>query len=318
MEKNYYIFEDVLTEHLFRHCALELSSASHSILESHGYSDYVSGIIQKLYKRINHDIGSMKINTNKTFIYDDMSLFSGTDVFFTGFKIIISVDYNEKYKTDESSGGYNDKGFLEYDGDIVKFCPDIIVYAKGSNNLGIRKVIGKTLGHEFTHAYNDYEMFINSKGKKRLGTSFLKGYSDMASNSPNPIENNIDKIIYFTDRSERNAHVAQLNQELERHKEPMFTELTFTDAIRSTETYKKLLDVIDALNILQNLASSDTSGKNRNDIIKVVNSLTGRKFRRFRSAFDFLRDRVVRSKMKIEEQAPKIAYDIYRKRKFKF
>ena len=32
-----HLFEDDLTEHLFRHCAVELSSATHSVLESHGY-----------------------------------------------------------------------------------------------------------------------------------------------------------------------------------------------------------------------------------------------------------------------------------------
>jgi len=319
-EKIDHLFEDVLTEHLFRHCAMELSSASYSVLESHGYVDNVADLIQALYKRINPDVGLMEENTENRFIYDDMSIFKGVDVFFTGFKITIIVDYNTSYKTDEISGLYNEKSLLRYDGDSVQFFPEIYIKVNGCDNLGIRRLIGKTLGHELTHAYNDYELFVNSGGKKRPGNSFMKGYSTIAKNSRNTIENYIDKIIYFTDRSERNAHVAQIRQELEHYRnvKAMFTALTFTRAIQSTETYKKLMSVIDMLNELQNLALSDTTGENSEDIVKVVNALTGNKFKKFRPAFNFLKDRVVKAKMKIEEQAPKIAYDIYLKDQFKF
>ena len=319
-EKVDHLFDDVLEEHLFRHCAMELSSASDSVLESRGYVDNVADLIQALYKRINPDVGFMKINTKQTFVYDDMDIFKGVDTFFDRFRITIVVNYNENYQETTSSGEYNDQSFIEYDGDSVCFWPEIFISVRGSDNLAIRRFIGKTLGHELTHAYNDYELFVNSKGKKRLGDSFLKGYSDIARGTSNTIEKNVDNIIYFTDRSERNAHIAQIRQELDSRKnyKQFFDALTFTEVIKSTETYKKFVEVIDMLNELQNLALSDTTGRNSEDIVKVVNALTGNKFKRFRQAFNFLKDRVAKTKMKIEDQSPKIAHDVYLKNKFKF
>ena len=310
------VYEDLFDEHLFRHCAIELSDAFTSILESHGYSDKVSGIIDALYTVINHDIGAMKFGEHKRFVYNDTSLFDNIDVFFTGFSLTLDVDYADDYKGYESRGKYNDRSKMLYKNGKVDFVPNIVVYAKGNDNLGIRRVIGKTLGHEFTHAYNDYEMFLDSGGTIRLKDAFMQGYWSAAQQSPNKIERFVDEIIYFTDRSERNAHIAQMKQELDNYDEPMFTAHTFTAAIQTTETYKKLRDVISALSMINDIVKKDPERKE--DVVKVVNSLTKRNFVKYKDAFLFLRDRVVRAKLKFDEQAPKIAYDVYREKMDKF
>ena len=307
-------FNDPLDEYLYRHFMVEQSGYKSSILESHGYKDNISDLVQALYKVVKPDIYSLNQGEEKVFTYSDMLIFDGVDVFFDGFRLTIDVTYSPNDVESNSSGKYNDKSLLEFVDGVVKFVPILSVKAIASNDIDLIRIIGKSIMHEFMHAYNDYEVFIESNGKKRLRDLFLKGYSSIAQNSPNDIENCIDKIIYFTDRSERNAHIGQLKHELETYTGSYGDASGVTKAIKATEAYSKLIDVIDALNTIQKIVSEDETDISRNNVIKVVNRITKNNFKRYRPAIDFLKDRVMSARQKFEEQSTKIAYDVFREK----
>lgn len=315
-------FDNLIDEHLFRHCMVEQSGYKTSILEAHGYQDNISDIVQALYEVIVPDICGLKEGERKIFKYDDMSLFKGIKVFFSGFNLMINVLCDPSKKGPFSEGYYNERSFLNFiDGKLV-FVPSISIKAVGPDDVSLIRVIGRSIAHEFMHAYNDYEIFIESEYKKRLDDSFLKGYSTVSKNSPNQIENFIDKIIYFTDRSERNAHIGQLKKELENYEGSFIDAVDVTNAIKSTETYKKLMEVMECLESIQMLVhvddSENGSKKRREQVIKVVNFLTKNNFKRYRPAIDFLKHRVMSAKQKFEEQSTKIAYDVFREKWGKF
>ena len=310
--------DSIFDDFLFRHVLIEMGSSVNRLLESHGYKDLVSGVVDILYKYISIDIENMKDGDACDFHYSNMSIFNGIDVFFSGYDVNVHVEYNSSYNGSNSIGEYDDNSKLIADGDNVEFHPEINISAKGNNKLEIRNRIAKTLGHELTHAYNDYDVFVGSEYKNRLGDLFLVRYNNKSQNSPNKIEAYIDEIIYFTDRCERNAHIAQLKQEMELYDRYMSDATDLYRLITMTETYKKLNRVIDDLSAIKKIVSDDQTGISRKDLVDVVNSLTGKEFKRFRPAFEFIRRRVLRAKMKFDEQAPKIAYDVYLNRKSKF
>jgi len=311
-------FDSLLDEHLYRHFMIEQSGYNSSILESHGYKDNISDIVQALYKVIKPDVYGMGHGDEKVFTYKDMSIFDGVDVFFTGFSLTIDITYGSEDIEPKSSGKYSEKSHIEFVDGSVRFVPIMFVRAVGPSDIDLIRIIGKSVSHELMHAYNDYEMFVTSGGKKRLGDAFLQGYSSIAQNSPNDIENCIDKIIYFTDRSERNAHIGQLKHELETYQGSYGDASGVTKAIKSTESYSKLTEAIESLNTILKIVSEDKTDNSRNNVIKVVNRLTKNNFKRYRPAIDFLKDRVMSARQKFEEQSTKIAYDVFREKWGKF
>ena len=311
-------FENLFDDYLYRHCAVEFGRSSGIVFESHGYKDDMSEIVDVFYNVFKDDLWNMKAGTNKHFIYKNMDVFGDMDVFFTGFHFDLYVNLEKGWVKAEATGGYNDESLLKFDGDSIEFVPDFYVSAKGSDVVDMIDAIEKSIAHELTHAYNDYEVFINSGGRLRLGDVFLQGYDSNASKSFSAIRSNVGDIVYFTDESERNAHIAQIKQELENYDGLMSNSMSMTNAIKSTETYGKLMMTIDMLANIRKALDIDSNATDKNIFLKTVNTITNNKFRTCEQAYNFLKHRVANAQRKFYQQAPKIAMDVFMNKKYKF
>ena len=289
--------------------------------ESHGYVN----VIQKIISALNPDVNKAIRDHVQNISIKDMSIFHGIDdLFFDEYVISLRV-IRDKNIDGDSDGRYSDHSPMSIEGGKIKFKPMIHVDARGSSDLTLIRCVLRTIGHEFTHAYNDYEIFRNSKGKKRLSDCFMTGYSTVSQGSENETENYVDKIIYLTDRSEMNSHIAQMIQELESlfysyqgeyGNYNVFTDpKTLLENVKKTKTYEKMQEAFSGLKWIDEHSYRDDV---RKATIEVVNGLTNYSFKSYHAAFQLLKYRMSRFKKKFDDNAMKIVHDLYMKHMPKF
>ena len=307
---------DKIDECLLAHVNHEANKHRIAILEKHGYYADIFSITRPFYFNILKYGDDIVLKGNKTFMYDDMSIFKGVCVFFSGFSVTIYAELNEKVKNTISDGGYDEDSKMYFKNDNIEFHPEITISVVGSNTRNILNSIMVSLGHEFTHAYTDYMIFKNSGGKKRLkdiyDPSIINSWID--SDSDDEFDKRFAEIFYVLNSYEQNAYIAELRQNIENYPFELKTSIDLTKAIQSTESYNKLLKIIKLISTIKNEKWSFLA---QDSIVNSINYFSGKKFDSFEGSMNFV-EKIARTvKRKFDSTSSKIAYDVFAEKQLK-
>jgi hypothetical protein len=303
---------DLFLECLLNHLNFEFDNFG-AVYESHGYYDKISDIVVNLIRNIRDDILKLNDGERLTKCYRDMSLFGDSKLFFDGFSMTIDIKYSTSEKNN-IHGGYDlfNSNMIVY-GDNISFCPIIYISGYGDSKRYILGKMYNIIGHEFTHAYNDYMIFKKSGFKKRMRDIYNPVSVNRAAASSNFIESAIGNVMYLTDISEINARIAELKQELEIYNGSFNDSKDVSIAISKTDLYHKVKDVNDIIRILDSNFNDGTifSDYLKNLFLLDMNDMSGKKFNTFNQAFKYLKERVYELNKRFYEKVSKVAHDVF-------
>ena len=303
---------------LKNHVLFEFSSRGPNkeriLYETRGYIAGIDQVIKALCSKMYRQIEDCCLNgESMTETYAGNIMDDGVVTFFDRYNIILDTKYSQE--KGQYRGGLSPKETFSDDDGSVVCCPDIELSITGNDPQKMYETLRFSLGHELTHAYN---MFQYARKNGLSSDDIIKNFTETQ---------RYDKIIgvkenmtgnpkllattlYYLNRGERNAYIAQLRQELTDRKDELKDSRTTMEAIRSTESYKKFKSL--EQNVVA-LYSPEITEKFKKGFIFWVGRMTEKKFTTYGQA----RKYVVRAweawKKKYLSVASKIAYDIYEK-----
>lgn len=251
--------------------------------------------------------------TKSTNIYTEKNNFN-IKTFFTQFKLKLTITKGEK----KYSGGCDINNSIIKNSENKWICiPDIELQVQGKNENEIRNVFGFAIGHELTHLYNMLQYAIKNNENGYNNVFDKNKYRNISNTMSNPFfEKNtkiIAQILYTLTRIERNAYIAQLRQELLNQEELITDTNSAYEAIKNTESYKRLLFLEKNINILfsEDLNNSETTKTN---ILSTLNKTMNKKFTNFEQVKKYFLRRWLKWKKAYLSRASKIAYDVFLKK----
>lgn len=300
---------------LHNHIVFEFGGSG-ELFESHGYYDKITDITDSIANAILNDLIRTKDDPfilHKT--YNDMSIFNGIDPFFDNFIVNVDIEYSTNFKQNVVTASYDSINSKIYVCDeIISFCPRIKINGRGYSKMDIINIIIYKLGHEFTHAYNDYMVYIKSGYKKRLTDLYDMSSINRSMIIPKDlIEYAIGSTLYMSSQAELNAFIAQLKNELEQYNGPFNTSSDFTKAIMSTNAYKNIKNVTDFCNSIEDEVNKpgELSDKIKDMFVSTLNKVSGKSFKNFIPAFKWFKYKVYEINSKFNKKSPKIIHDVY-------
>lgn len=171
------------------------------------------------------------------------------------------------------------------------------------NNNNEKRLIVKLM-HELTHAYEDYNRFVNNK-ESLANVARRIGYTNNQLGTYNGLKQMISFLLYYITDFERNAYVAQMQGELN-IQNIRFTSIDkIIEFLKNTEVYKnyqKIMDYVDGIITLQN----DDIKK---QIMKYAEELSEYHFNTFNQFCSFLINKKNKIERKFNTNIPKNAYN---------
>jgi hypothetical protein len=297
-----------IDECLYNHVNFELGSFGYGLMESHGYYDDISDLVNPIVKLISKDIFEIKNGHRLSKAYNDMSIFDDSKTFFDNILIDVSIVYSEDLNENKIIGVYDYNSKMSSNNGKISFFPEIQIIGSIKSKTDFISKLYRTVGHELTHAYNDYMTF--KKSGKRVVDSYKQGDVNMSLSSNDGLKKAIGYILYVTSQLETNSHIAQIKQELEEYNGSFITSFDLTKALMQTDYYKKL-DGSEA--ILNKLKSYVDEG---NDVINEIitryaSELSKKQLKNANQSIKYLGTRIYNSKRKFNQTASKIAHDVF-------
>ena len=272
-----------------------------------GLHEVVNAICNDMVKDILKTV-SKKGATTK--IYSGKVSNYGLTSFFDEYMIAVKVSYGEK--TTYSGGLWMRESFLD-SADGVVCHPHIDIEITGKDPSTIINTVSFAIGHELTHAYNEFK-YARKNGLKAsdIVSNFIEvqGQSRIAASKKSQIQNEkaIGNFLYLANRMERNAYIAQLKQELETKKNEIEDSKSAWEAVLGTESYKKFKMLE---RVYRQMLSEELTAETKKQIISYTNKITGRKFNSYGQVKKFCINLWEKWRKKYLTMASKIVYDIF-------
>ena len=289
------------------------------LFETHGYYDKITDITDVISHEILHDLldsNEDPYELRKT--YDDMSMFKDINPFFTELKLRVDLKYSSAIKRNKIDASYDPiNSKIQINDGVVSFCPMITISGFCNSKSGVIDEMIYTLGHEFTHAYNDYMVYVKSGHRKRLkDLSDMSKINNAISNPNSLIGYMIGAVLYMADQAEKNAFIAQLKNELELYKGDLNSSKDCTHAIMTTNTYQNIQNVTAFCNKFEEEINQNEKGTDNAKILFVdeLNRIAEKNFKNFESAFKWFKYQVYEINANFNKKAPKIVHDVYTQR----
>jgi hypothetical protein len=182
--------------------------------------------------------------------------------------------------------------------------------------LELISTINKSVSHELLHAYQD--MSTIEKSGTRMSDTFnsdrygriIKAYNNSCYHGNRDIRA-LTLLLYTTEPIEINAFIGELKADLRTNHAFIDGSRKAEEAIKSTETYKKLLF---CWNILDELCDNTDENK-RLKIVQVYNDIFETNIKSYEKIVKLIASRVERFSNHVLERASKIAYDVFAEKK---
>lgn len=291
------------------------------LTEKHGYASIVPSVVkniindtkinQKFIEILNTENGGTSEEKSYSWHLSNLNTTKGMpNLFFTDIDLSITISVG----TGDASGGYYPSSEMFWNGTgKLTFKPKIRISITDNNTYDFLRRLSYALGHEMTHAYNDYQTFI--KTGKRLSdalksSSYVRAVGAMQHFTSTRNLRAVATMIYRLSRVERNAYIAQLKQELEHNWISITDSKSAYEAIKNTDSYQKNVLYLDnSLETMMNICNSKTTTKF--DLKQYIEDLTKKKFLTPKAAVEHLIRIYNGWKQHFMAQASKIAYDVY-------
>lgn len=278
------------------------------ILEEHGYISDIDELIEYFKKMVEGQIQlafSDGIPETVTREYKDKINFN---TFFEYYKLNLKIVPSNvlSYK-----GGAAPKSVYVHPQKGEWVCvPDIELTINTNNALNAMKTFSFAIGHELTHCY-DLLQYAKETGQDPWYSLNRNKYFDIRNNQIFGIGNNraIAQMLYHLNKTERNAYIAQLRQELLSVKDKIKDSKTAIDAVKNTESYKKFISLENNINIIFGITDKDV----QTDLLSYTNDIMGKKFTTYNQLKKYYLNRWQKWKYKYLTTASKIVYDVYSK-----
>lgn len=282
------------------------------LYESRGVVDNIDEIVNAFVNMVEDQIIELYVS-DKPYIKKSYNNFnqtyikSGVKPFFNSFKLDLVFCKREKsgYK-----GGVNCDSVIKNErGEYISY-PKIFFQISANSILESIRVFKFCLGHELTHAYGAL-MYAIKNGKDQFDSVFNKNkYGKIVSERSSAIQNvaATADMLYNLSKIERNAYIAQLRQELLDKKDYIVNSKSAFEAIKSTESYRRLIKMEENIDIINSDKLSDNTKK---ELRLSLNSIMDKNFTNFEQVKSYYNKRWEKWKKVYLTKASKIAYDIY-------
>lgn len=275
--------------------------------EVHGYIsnineivDYFSYIVRK---QIRETI-RLKSKITKTY-RKEITI----ETFFKSFNLTVTFEYN-KEKRNHYLGGLHTNSIVKNRNGEWKCIPIIELIIYGVDYYNFDSVFRFLIAHELTHAY-DYLQYAKETNENPLYSLIRNNYANLAQNKMNPKNETIfsmANVLYHLNKTERNAYIAQIKQELLNRKTELTDWQTILKLIKTTESYKKFLYLQEQISIF---AYDIKDEKTQNELIGYLNNLMQLNFTTYNQLKKYFLTRWLKWKNAYLSKITKIAYDCY-------
>lgn len=239
--------------------------------------------------------------------YNDINALRLNNLFFDSINFTVVLINSEE---SHINGGFAIGGEFVYTGDDTKIPLDIDFTISAPNESEFRRLLYLGFGHEITHAYNIWQWMIKNKrnfnfndfNKKSRYLSFKSHFWDAKN------EECIKLVMYRMSRTEVNAHIAQLRQELLLKKNEINDTESAMKTIYSTTSYRiwyKFLNKF--VHDIQCLTDKST----QDNLIHILNFVGGKNFTTYNQFLKYFKERWFYLQKEYMTKASKIVYDIY-------
>ena len=229
-------FDKTVFQHLYIDYKYESDFENQTLLESKGLFDGAERIASTVLLEIEKVIKS-SFSKGFSIELDRDSFRNPQQVFFK--KLIIVFNFNTK----DGGSHYNHKVDDSLDQETllmneVKISINYNIYEKN-----YRKFIYKSLLHELTHSYQDYQTLLSNDKKFDRLIDFYDRF-DIKKGSfgqhLDEFQQYLRAVLYFTLGIETDAFKTELSAELKYHKKPSYdyTPLQAIEILRNTDIYK--------------------------------------------------------------------------------
>lgn len=191
----------------------------------------------------------------------------------------------------------------------------------------ILNICAKTAAHEITHAYDDFSRRrINTKTKKvddlyRATTKENDYAFNTKLNKADVYENTISLLLYYLQKWEVNAYIAQARFELMQHMLGASSSEEAYEAIKKTRIYKQVMDMKDTYKLMkslipypdmcESLLNAFNKSRTRNPFTNLAFSLHDTPIKTYAQLLTIFGKKIKRAEKQVMRVLPKMAYDIY-------
>ena len=286
-------------------------SAPSVLLEARGVVNNIDEVVDAFMEAFQKQITETFTRlTDRVQSYNNSNILDGIDTFFTNFNIYLTTRKSPKV----TYNGVMQPSSIKRNNDTnLWYCvPDIYLTAGAPNEKKLYQVISFALAHELTHCYNllQYAIQNNKQFEDEIFQNIEnQRYFDI-NKGKNSTENNekaLSYVLYYLNRMERNAYLAQLRQELLSEKDKMVDDKSIFTLIRNSESYSKLKEIERNINAVNSINDEET----KKQLIVYLNTIMNRKFTTYNQVKKYLNSRWSKWKKNYLIKATKIAYDVY-------
>ena len=184
-----------------------------------------------------------------------------------------------------------------------KFNP-LILHINKDKLLNDENSVISIIVHELQHAYEDYNRQI--KNKENLMNSLLKNnYLKITKYTDDEIKKQINYILYFSNKIEQNAFIAQLVKQIKDEKFNFNSIEEIYNYIKTKTIFKNYIKVLNSIDLFINCNDLDI----QNNIINYLNDIISNKFNTYNQVIKFLNNKKEKMLNKFNKIIPKIIYN---------
>ena len=301
-----------LRNHIIYEFYADLPNRENILMESRGIVSGLHDVVKAICEEMSGQIWeTCSVGSETTEMYcgdvSDLNL----STFFRNYTVHLTTVYDEG-KTRYSGSLLIRDSFSDVDGGVV--CHPVIEFTVYGNDASdMARTIVFAIGHELTHAFNDYQ-YANKNGltKQDIINNFRhdQSYNSITASKQSQVQNEkaIANLLYLTNRMERNAYIAQLKQELESVKDTINDSTSAWNAVLNTESYKKFKQIE---RVYEQLVSGKLSNLAKEQVMGFTNKILGKSFVNYERVERFYTNIWNKWKKKYLTTASKIVYDIF-------
>lgn len=243
-----------------------------------------------------------------TRVYEGSDIVKGLNCFFSEYKIVLTTAVAS---TTRYSGGAHPINSIQgnWKWEDWACVPDINIVAEAKDIRSLSYIISFGIAHELTHCYNLLQ--YAKKNNRHPWENFAdSGYHDFRKAVALGMHNEkvIGQILYTLNRAERNAYIAQIQQELLSRRNEMTDNKAISKIITETEAYKRFKSLENQINSLFCVGNDEEL---QNEIIGIANKLTGKNFTNYKQLTKYFLNRWLKWKKAFMCNVSKIAYDVF-------
>lgn len=236
-------FENNINDTLLTHIAIDYinESKQYILLEKYGLYDgcieLSNFIIKKIKSKYNHKEQVFRIELRKS----DLNF---NNIFFENIQLTINFEKNIK-----TNGGY----YLESDFNKNTLLIKLVKIDLNLNLNSWESDIKNILYHELTHAWDDYNSYLQNK-EGLLKVNINSKYNNYLNGklSKNNVKQILSDILYHLNDIEKNAYIAELRADLENNENIIHGPKEAYDIIKKSMAYQNVMTAKDIIYGLKN------------------------------------------------------------------